>query len=60
MGSQEDNNLVTTAPPDVVVKGLRDRSATPMTSSSSEDGGGRPAVVKVNLQQMLDKNINRI
>ena len=47
MGSQEDNNLVTAAPPDGVVKGLRDRSATPMTSSSSEDGK-RPAVGKVN------------
>ena len=43
-GSQEDN--LVTAPPDVV-KGLRDRSATPMTSSSSEDGG-KSAVGKVN------------
>ena len=47
IGSQEDSNLVT-APPDVVNKGLRDRSATPMTSSSSEDVGGRAAVGKVN------------
>ena len=45
-GSQEDDNLVTAAPTDVFGKSVRDRSATPMTSSSSEDGG-RVAVGKV-------------